>query len=180
MVQLLPDGTRQISIAKEQFDAINAILNSFYKQTKCGVIMLSDVSGLTVALKGTKKKASMALLSSLAAGNYAATGEIAKLINEENSFSGQYHEGVEQSIYLKGISDEFFLTVVFGKNTTFGMIRVLVDRIVEELAAVLAEVPDSPAVQAVDDNSGNIRSEMEDESFQDELSSRLDAILGKF
>ena len=178
MAELLPDGTRQISLGKEQFESINKLLNSFYQQTKCGVIMLSDVSGLAVALRGTKSKESMSLLSTLAAGNYAATGEIAKLLDEENSFSGQFHEEEKQSIYLKGINDEFFLTVVFGKNQTFGMIRVLVDRIIDQLAVILAEMPSSPAEESVSsDENQKIREELENESFQDELSNRLDEVL---
>ncbi len=178
MAELLPDGTRKISLGKEQFEAISAVLNSFYQQTKCGVIMLSDVSGLAVALRGTKSKERMALLSTLAAGNYAATGEIAKLLDEANSFSGQFHEGAKQSIYLKGVNDEFFLSVVFGKNQTFGMIRVLVDRVIDQLAKILSEMPSgqSAVVESTDQNQ-KIRQELEDESFQDELSSRLDEIL---
>ena len=179
MAELFADGTRQISLSKEQFDAINTILAAFYKQTKCKVIMLSDASGLAVALKGTKRDENMSLLSSLAAGNYAATGEIAKIIKEEDSFSGQFHEGKSQSIYLKGVDDDFFLTIVFGKNTTFGMIRVLVDRIIPELADILATFDKKPEAQQGSEK-GSIRDDMSENEFRDELSSRLDAVLGKF
>lgn len=179
-MQLLPDGTRQISIGREQFEAINAILNGFYKQTKCGIIMLSDVSGLAVALKGTLNQQKMSLLSTLAAGNYAATGEIARLLDEDNAFSGQFHEGKSQSIYLKGINDEFFLTVVFGKHTTFGMVRVLVDKVIDQLAGILDQVPEVPSeFETVQSRPSAIPAEMESGDFQAELSSRLDAILGK-
>jgi len=175
-MQLLPDGTRQISLGRKQFDDITVVLNAFYKQTKCSVILLSDVSGLTVALKGTMNQQKMSLLSSLAAGNYATTGEIARLIDEDNSFSGQYHEGVSQSIYLKGVNDDFFLTVVFGKHIVFGMIRVLADKVIEQLAAILKEEDTSTdRVQS----RPQVPAELEDGDFQAELSSRLDAILGK-
>ena len=185
MAQLLADGTRQISLSKKQYEAISKILNSFYQQTKCGVIMLSDVSGLAVALRGTHNQQQMSLLSSLAAGNYAATAEIARLINEESSFSGQFHEGKDQSIYLKGINDEFFVTVVFGRNTTFGMIRVLIDKILEELSVILEEeeeqatAPESSFATQEANPEQKIQNELEDKSFREELSSRLDSILGK-
>lgn len=182
-MELRADGTRQIALSREQFESINTILQAFYRQTKCGVVMLSDVSGLSVAMKGTKDQASMALLSTLAAGNYAATGEIARLINEESSFKGQFHEGKSQSIYLKGINDDFFITVVFGKHITFGMIRVMVEKTIEELAGILAHIPETMSaggVAAVNPIDAKVRNDLQDGSFQDELSSRLDAILGKF
>ena len=56
------------------------------------------------------------------------------------------------------------------------MVRVLVDRIIDELAKILAELPDRP--QADDTADEQIKNELEDESFKDELASRLDAILG--
>ena len=180
-MQLLADGTRQISLGREQFEEINTVLGAFYKQTKCGVVMLSDVSGLAVALKGTLDQQKMALLSSLAAGNYAATGEIARLIDEENSFSGQYHEGENQSIYLKGVNDEFFLTVVFRKHIAFGMVRVLVDKVIVKLAEILKELPnnDQQTSQGGANQQQAVPAELEDGEFQTELSSRLDEILGK-
>lgn len=183
-MELKPDGTRQIALSREQYESINGILQSFYRQTKCGVVMLSDVSGLCVAMKGTKDQASMALLSSLAAGNYAATGEIARLINEESSFRGQFHEGKTQSIYLKGINEDFFITVVFGKQITFGMIRVQVEKVIEELAQILAMIAElAPAADGTSAGTvldAQVKNDLQDQSFQDELSSRLDAILGKF
>ena len=72
----------------------------------------------------------------------------------------------------------FFLTVVFGKNQTFGMIRVLVDRVIEQLGKILVELPSVPGTPAeATDQNKKIREELEDESFQDELSSRLDEVL---
>lgn len=175
-MQLLADGTRQISLGRKQFESMTTVLNAFYKQTKCAVIMVSDVSGLAVAVKGTMNQQKMSLLSSLAAGNYATTGEIARLIEEETSFSGQYHEGQNQSIYLKGINDEFFLSVVFGKHIAFGMIRVLADKVIDQLADILKESERDP--QDLTERQ-QTPSEFEDGDFQTELSSKLDAVLGK-
>lgn len=177
MTSLLPDGTKQVHLSKKQFDGIHAVLKSFYQKTKCGVVMLSDESGLALAQSGRLDSNKMALLSSLAAGNYAATVQMASLVEEESGFKKQYHEGKTESIYLTGVTDSFFLVVVFSqKRTSFGMIRVMAEKLVEELGVVLASKVDEQDQNVVIGPSAS--EQLEDVEFRDELSSRLDSILG--
>ncbi|MCB0323982.1 MAG: roadblock/LC7 domain-containing protein [Bdellovibrionales bacterium] len=174
MTELLPDGTKPISLSREQFSAIEQSLKNFYRKTKCGVVMLSDESGLAVAQSGRLDAAKMALLSTLAAGNYAATAQMANLVSEATGFDKQYHEGRENSIYITGVLQTFFLVIVFGKESTFAMIRVLAEKLIEELRTALelggADASGTPASE--------IRMHLEQQDFQEELSSRLDSILG--
>ncbi len=174
MAELLSDGTKKISLSREQYQGISKVLQGFYRQTKCGVVMLSDTSGLALAQSGRLDSHKMMLLSSVAAGNYSATREMARLIGEDEGFKVQFHEGEENNIYVSGIDDNFFLVVVFGKTTTFGMIRVLVSKTITELDEILktvdADVDDPSRVSA--------QEQVGDPEFKDELTSRLDAMFG--
>ncbi len=177
MSALLPDGTKQVQLSKAQFEGITTVLKGFYQKTKCGVVMLSDESGLALAQSGRLDSNKMALLSTLAAGNYAATVQMAALVDEESGFEKQYHEGTTYSIYLTGVTENFFLVVVFSqKRTSFGMIRVMTEKLVEELQSVLAREADENEESV--ELGPAVSEQLEDLEFRDELSSRLDSILG--
>ncbi len=177
MTNLAADGTKQITLSKVQFDGISAVLKGFYKNTKCGVVMLSDESGLALAQSGRLDSDKMSLLSTLAAGNYAATVQMAYLVDEESGFKKQFHEGKNYSIYITGVTESFFLVVVFSQEkTTFGMIRVMCEKVVAELQAVLAKIPsENDELKTI---QPAVSEQIDDEEFREELSSRLDSILG--
>ncbi len=175
MSVLQPDGTKQISLSEESYAGLNSTLKNFYQRTKCAAIILSDESGLLVARQGNMETNNLPVLSALAAADFAATTEMAKLIGESQSFKMHFHEGQTNNIYITGINPEFFLVVIFGKNTTFGMVRVLVEKACDELRDLLAAAKQNtdtqPAARFVQQSLG-------DNEFQSELSERLDNLLG--
>ncbi len=168
--QLSTDGTKRISLARAQFEEINVALRALYQKTKCPAVILSDISGMLVAHAGTLDDSSKTLVSSLAAGNYAATNEMAKLIGEENGFKVHFFEGQANSFYLTGIDESSFLVVVFGGQTTFGMVRVLVAKLAEQLRTVLSRPQQGEMVEIT-------QRQVESEDFREELSTKLDAVL---
>lgn len=173
MAQLREDGSKQITLTRTQFERIQTAFSSFYKKTKCGAIVLSDVSGLAVAKVGRLDTMKLELLSTLTAGNYAATAEIARLIGEDTGFKVQFHEGQGQNIYVSGVNEDFLMTIVFSKQTTFGMIRVLAAKTISELEEILA----LPMSSENEEQITIVSETLVDTSFKDELSSRLDSIL---
>lgn len=173
MAELLPDGTRRISLLQNQYARISAVLQRFVQKTKCSSVMLSYSSGLCVAKSGTMPDATTALLATLAAGNYSATMEMARLIGETSGFRVQFHEGTTANIYVAGIDDNFFLVVVFAKNITFGMVRVQTAKAIQELLPVVTEV----AANVEEPENPNGAEAATDDEFRSELSSRLDAVL---
>ena len=74
-------------------------------------------------------------LSSLVAGNVAATGGIAKLIEEEE-FTGQFHEGKDISVHMTLVARRIILVVLFDKGTTHGLVRLRVKKASEALNEV--------------------------------------------
>ncbi len=138
MASLRPDGTKQISLSREQYKEINTALRAFYQETKCTLIALCDISGLIIAQSGTFNPTKATLLSALAAGNYLATQEIGKLIGEKDGFKVEFHEGSEQNLYITSVDETHILTVVFTQNSTFGMVRLLAAKLTKELEATFS------------------------------------------
>ena len=77
----------------------------------------------------------MTSLSSLFAGNVAATGGIAKLLAEKE-FSGQFHEGEKTNIHLSLVAQRAILVVLFDTRSSLGLVRLRVKKASEELTKV--------------------------------------------
>ncbi|MFN8389535.1 MAG: roadblock/LC7 domain-containing protein [Bdellovibrionota bacterium] len=168
--ELLSDGTKRICLSRNQFEKIGEALRAFYQKSKCGAILLADSSGMLIAHSGTLDASAKALLATLAAGNYAATNEMARLVGEEAGFKVHFLEGAKNSVYVTGVDDNYFLVVVFGQTTTFGMVRLMTAKVAEQVLAGLNLPAEGEVVEIV-------KREVESEEFRDELSSRLDAVL---
>ena len=176
MALLLPDGTRQITLSEDQFREINVVLRELYQKTRCPAVILCDMSGQLIARSGTMEASNLTLISTLAAANYAATSAISKLVGEHEGFKVHFHEGETNNIYIAGLGEEHFLVIVFARTTTFGMVRVLVNQSTEKLLEIVARlVPDAPGSHASD----MMKSHLQNQEFQEELSSRLDSLFTK-
>lgn len=170
--ELLPDGTRRLTLSKEQYTEINTVLKGFYQRTKCTGVLLADMSGLVIAHSGILHPATVSLVSAVAAGNFAATNELARLVGESDGFMMCFHEGKTNSIYLIGLDESYLLAVIFGTNTTFGMIRVLAQKTGEQLMPTLRMRPAEGSSQVE-----LVRREVDNDSFREELSSKLASLL---
>ncbi len=113
------------------------------------------------------------IIAALAAGNYAATGELARLIGEQSGFKVQFHEGGEYSLYLAEVFDDYFLVVIFGKQTSFGMVRVLASAMTPKLVEVLTCEPETHPYENGDASTAPAG------EFREELASKLDGLFGK-
>jgi len=167
-------GLNKIVLSRKQFEQINAILEKLQEKTKCTAAILSDISGLVIAHKGTMNVGSYSILSALTAANYAATNEIAGLIGESEGFKMHYHEGPELNLYVTAAKNQFIFVIVFSKETTFGMVRVLSTKVVKELTEVFSHQDNTLEEQQ---DGEFIRESLNDDEFEDELTSRLDSIL---
>lgn len=170
--ELFPDGTRRLTLSKDQFTRVSAVLKGVYQRTKCTGILLADMSGLVIAHNGILHPSTVSMITAVAAGNYAATNELARLIGETNGFTMCFHEGKNNSIYLTGLDESFLLGIVFGTNQTFGMIRVLAQKAGEQLLPIL-HLPPEQGSQQVE----LVKREVDDDAFREELSSKLASLL---
>ena len=172
MPELLADGTKVISLARAQFAALETTLTHVQQKLRCPAIFLADMSGVPIVHQSQMSGQQIPLLASLAAADYAATVAMAQLLGEEDGFLVHFHEGAVNSIYTSGVDENHVLTVIFAKNTTFGMVRVLAQRAVQEIKTILAQTELSD-----ESSSAPATTDLTQNDFQDELSSRLDAAL---
>lgn len=141
----------QLVMYEEELKQIQKIADRLQQDSRARTILLIDKNGQLVAAAGESAQLDTTSLSSLVAGNVAATGGIAKLL-QEDEFTGQFHEGKGMSINLTLVGRRIILVVLFDKNTTQGLVRLRVKKAQEELVPIflsLEEKAKSPQANSV-------------------------------
>ena len=166
-VKKLKDGSRQIILNAKQFDDITKILTELAAKTKASTILLADISGQLITQRGNTEDINTAILSALAASDFAATSEMAKLVGEEAKFKLLFHEGEKRNVYLSNIGDNFFLVVVFDVSVTLGLVRIYTKKAIQNLTNVFeSSESDEDAGKVIDQDFSSMLGDMLDESFK--------------
>ncbi len=135
----LKDGSRQVILTGKQYDVITKVLSELATKTKASAILFADMSGQLISQRGSTEGMNTTVLSALAASDFAATSEMAKLVGEEAKFKLLFHEGEKRNVYLSNVGESFFLVVVFDVSVTLGLIRIYTKKAIEDLNAALEE-----------------------------------------
>ena len=131
--------TPQLVMYEDEVRRIQAVADRLQQDSRSRAILVVDKNGQLIAASGSASELDTTSLSSLVAGNVAATGGIAKLMEEEE-FTGQFHEGKGLSIHITLVGRRVILVVLFDKNTTHGLVRLRVKKAGVELESILEEV----------------------------------------
>jgi predicted regulator of Ras-like GTPase activity (Roadblock/LC7/MglB family) len=135
----LKDGSRQIILNGNQYEGITKVLAELATKTKASAILFADMSGQLISQRGNTENMNTTVLSALAASDFAATAEMAKLIGEQAKFKLLFHEGEKRNVYLSNVGDYFFLVVVFDVNVTLGLIRIYTKKAIQNLQEILEQ-----------------------------------------
>lgn len=127
-----------IILHEEQFQHLRHILNKLRLDSFSRVVFLVDKNGQQIAAQGDVGDLDTTSLASLAAGNVAATGGMARLIGEKE-FPTLSHEGERESIHIC-IIGRVLLVVVFDDRSSLGLIKLRVKQASRELSALFEEV----------------------------------------
>jgi len=160
--------SQELDLSEDQMDEIVGHIKKMRRETQAHCILLSDVSGQLIEEQGSTIGLNTAGLSALAAGELAATKEMARLVGEKARFKLLLHEGKRRSVYLSDVAGEMLLVTVFGNTTPIGMIRLWTRNTVDRLKEVVNQARERPP---------GTRSELTLE-FEELLSQELDSALG--
>src|ERR1700737_4409951 len=107
-----------IVILESRFHNIKALLARLRLDSSARLVVLVDKDGQQIAVHGELGDLDTTSLASLAAGNVAATGGMAKLIGERE-FPTLSHEGERESIHISVIG-RVLLVVGFAERSSLG------------------------------------------------------------
>jgi predicted regulator of Ras-like GTPase activity (Roadblock/LC7/MglB family) len=127
------------SLRESDFGAIASCVEAFAAETGCHGVMLVDRGGQLITSFGDTVGRDPAAFASLAAADFSANEQLARLIGE-NEFSTLHHQGEHESMYLAGVGNRLILVALFNTNTTLGLVRLRARQTVDELAMISAAV----------------------------------------
>ena len=127
-----------IIMHEQQYEQIRAALNKLRLDAFARVVFLVDKNGQQIAVMGEVGNLDTTSLASLAAGNVAATGGMARLIGEKE-FPTLSHEGERESIHIC-IIGRVLLVVVFDERSSLGLVKLRVKQASRDMSVIFEEV----------------------------------------
>jgi len=128
-----------IKLNEQQIDSMEEILNGELLAAGVKNVLLIDFAGnILVSLNDGKSNFDVYSLAALAAGNFGAVSEIAKIIGETD-FSLLFHKGERESIHFSKVAKDLLLVTIFGKEVSLGFIRLKVAEAVNKIQSLLKD-----------------------------------------
>ncbi len=156
----------QTIIHEEEYNQVLKVCDRLAGEAHAKLVFLVDKNGQLIASSGDAGVMDTTSLATLAAGNIAATGGLAKLIGEKE-FSILFHEGEKDNLHLSIIGGRYILVVVFDNRSSLGLVRLRVKKAGVELENVFAEMDKRKSDQSVSSLFAEITDEDIDNLFND-------------
>ena len=142
-------------------------LETFLAESGARLVLVMTRAGQVVAQHGFTRSLDVMAAAALGAGIVASTEEVARVM-EHSPFGALVHQGQQQGMLLSGFDTprgRWVGLVVFGGETTVGLVQFFFERFTRELASVApAEAPKGPALA---------------EDFERDLNASLAALFGR-
>ncbi len=145
---------------EEDYRLIQATIEKLHRDSNAKAVLLIDKNGQEIAAAGEIENLDTTSLSSLMAGNVAATGGIARLL-QEKEFSGQFHEGERTNVHISIVAQRLILVVLFDERSSLGLVRLRVKKASAELGSIL----DNMMEKTVQPQQPSIFAEITDEDI---------------
>ena len=125
----------ELVMYEEEFQQIQAVCIRLHRESNSKAVLLIDKNGQLIAESGDTSTLDTTSLSSLTAGNVAATGGIAKLLREKE-FTGQFHEGEHTNVHISIVAQRVILVILFDERSSLGLVRLRVRKASDELTRI--------------------------------------------
>ncbi len=125
-------------VTSQKAKQLQKVLDSHLLSVGVSLAILIDEAGNVIVASGNDNGVDTTSLAALAAANFGATAQIAKLIGEED-FSILYHKGKKDNIHFSKVGKDFILVTIFTDEIPLGLVRLRVNQVAQELLDLLAE-----------------------------------------
>lgn len=156
----------QFFLSGTQYQAIQDCLGALADKLHVVATLLIDRSGRVLAKRVQEgRQIHETYLGALAAGSYAAAGEMAPMLGEEKQFEMILHEGRVLNALIASVDVRYCLVVVFPKEEALGMVRLFTKRTVGQILPILqsSERPE----ELITNRFQNLLDQALDESFKE-------------
>lgn len=126
----------QLIIDEETCASIDGVLRQLIKDSQASTALVLDRAGQIIVWDGPAYEGQRMQLGALIAGTYASTREVARIL-QESSFRTLLQEGAKEKIFTESIGDQWLISVIFGRHTHLGLVKVLCSRATVDLYQIL-------------------------------------------
>jgi predicted regulator of Ras-like GTPase activity (Roadblock/LC7/MglB family) len=116
----------------EEQEQIANVCQRLHRDANAKSVLLIGRDGQPIADAGDVAELDVTSLSSLTAGNVAATGGISKILREKD-FTSQFHEGEKTHVHITLVGGRAILVVLFDERSSLGLVRLRVKKAAEEM-----------------------------------------------
>jgi predicted regulator of Ras-like GTPase activity (Roadblock/LC7/MglB family) len=116
----------------EEQEQIALVCQRLHRDANAKAVLLIGRDGQPIADAGDVTELDVTSLSSLTAGNVAATGGISKILREKD-FTSQFHEGEKTHVHITLVGGRAILVVLFDERSSLGLVRLRVKKATEEM-----------------------------------------------
>ncbi len=127
--------------------ALDSAMGTFVSEAGARCAVLVDRTGRSITAAGETGALDQTAFASLAAADFAASDQLARLLGEKE-FASLYHAGPSHSMYLADVDGQAILAALFDEHTTLGLVRLRSKAAIPALSTVLAAVSARPAQPA--------------------------------
>lgn len=132
-------GASSWSLGEADAERIVALLTAFLRESNARTALLVDRTGQMVATAGEPPEFDATTFASLAAADFSANDQLARLIGEPE-FGSLFHQGEKESMYLADVARRVILVVLFDNRTTLGLVKLRVKSAVHQLNQVFLDM----------------------------------------
>ncbi len=131
----------------EEQQLISTLCQRLQRDANAKAILLIGRDGQPIAEAGDIEELDVTSLSSLTAGNVAATGGISKILREKD-FTSQFHEGEKIHVHITLVGGRAILLVLFDERSSLGLVRLRVKKSSDEMARLFDQVAKKAAAKS--------------------------------
>ena len=129
-------------INDRQLDRCDDLLQKLKEVSGSSFLALISTSGQPITTASDEYHPETLSLASLAASSFAATQQLAKLL-DESEFTLLFNEGSGVNLHVSQVTDQILLLVTFGRETQVGKVRLYSQRAIEILREIFDGVDDT-------------------------------------
>ena len=123
----------------EEQQQMSMVCARLARDANAKAVLLIGRDGQPIAEAGDVDELDVTSLSSLTAGNVAATGGISKILREKD-FTSQFHEGEKTHVHITLVGGRAILVVLFDERSSLGLVRLRVKKASEEMSKLFDQV----------------------------------------
>jgi predicted regulator of Ras-like GTPase activity (Roadblock/LC7/MglB family) len=123
----------------EEQQQIAMVCQRLQRDANAKAVLLIGRDGQAIAEAGDVEELDVTSLSSLTAGNVAATGGISKILREKD-FTSQFHEGEKIHVHITLVGGKAILVVLFDERSSLGLVRLRVKKSSDEMTRLFDQV----------------------------------------